>query len=89
MKIRSQNCKNIVKANEIKALHLLKEAQTLMKDSSSLNETITKEKKRLVETKSKLEAALLHSTCQTAVKKIKMSNSKNVVDINNNSDSSD
>ena len=59
-----------------------------MKDPSSLKETITNERKQLVETKSKLEAALLQSTCQTAVKKIKMSNSKKVVDINN-SDSSD
>ena len=59
-----------------------------MKETSSLNETITKERKWLVETKSKLEATLLHLTCQTAIKKIKMSNSKKVVDIDNNSDSS-
>ena len=85
-----QKQENIVKANQIKALSLMKEAQTLMKDSHDMNKAIEKEKKRIQDTKSKLEEALLHSTCQTAAKKMRMSSSKpRVVDINNNSDTSD
>ena len=85
-----QKQENIVKANQIKALSLMKEAKTLMKDSHDMNKAIEKEKKRIQDTKSKLEEALLHSTCQTAAKKMRMSSSKpRVVDINNNSDTSD
>ena len=58
-----------MKANEIKALSLLKEAQLLMKGSHDMNKTIDKERKQLQETKTKLEEALLHSTCKTAAKK--------------------
>ena len=42
---------NIVKANQIKALSLMKEAQTLMKDSHDMRKTIGKEKKRIEDTK--------------------------------------
>ena len=68
----------------------MKEAHTLMKDSHDMNKIIGKERKRIQDAKSMLEEALLHSTCQTAAKKMRMSSSKpRVVDINNNSDTSD
>ena len=90
-RIQLEKQENLVKANEIKAMSLLKEAQLLMKDTQDMNKQIVKEKKQLQETKSKLEEAVLHSTCQTAAKKIRMSSSKQVaVDLNNNvSDASD
>ena len=76
---------DVVKTNEIKALSLLKEAQSIMQDSQQMNKTILKEREKLQKSKSRIEESILQSTCHTAAKKLKMLSSKRKkVDLNNN-----